>query len=644
MVAVPFRPVLWRALRLAMVVGVLVPASAWAGVKATPIGTFNAPTYIAAPPGDAQRLFVVEQAGQIDLVKGGQSTPFLDISSEVHYDGGEQGLLSMAFAPDYATSHRFYVYYTDTNCPSAPGCDEHVSEFTADPGGNTASALSERVLITIPHPNESNHNGGQLQFGPDGDLYISVGDGGGANDTELNAQSTTRLLGKLLRISPGPTSYTIPAGNRFSGTSECSSGTNGGSNCPEIWAYGLRNPWRFSFDSATGDLVIGDVGQDRDEEIDFAHPGQNVGANYGWPCYEGFETNFGSPQAECSPLPAPVVAPVLSYPHPGNCAGQPFCGNGIIGGYVMHDPTLPSLNGCYVFGDLSNPDLQVVGLAQPMAVGQVALGPQVSNLSSFGVDASGHLYAADIGSGTVYRLDSDGDAATDPTCPTVIAPAHPPVNTAPPQIAGPPIPGARLTCVPGTWTGANSFAYQWLRDGADRAAGVTYRPSAVDLGHTLSCVVTASNADGSTRATSATVRIIRDAPPLLFALRISPSAFKPARSGQSIVRAGRRGATLSFRLDEPATVTFTVQRAVHGSRNNGRCRVAAHAASRPCTLWRAVKGSFRVNGKHGLNRLHFSGRINHHALVAGGYRLVLRARDQVGRVSDLVRVRFSISR
>jgi hypothetical protein len=310
----------------------------------------------------------------------------------------------------------------------------------------------------------------------------------------------------------------------------------------------------------------------------------------------------------------------------------------------MHDPTLPSLNGCYVFGDLSTPDLQVVGLAQPMAVGQVALGPQVSNLSSFGVDASGHLYAADVGSGTVYRLESDGNRATDPTCPTVVAVTHPPVNTSPPQVDGPPIPSARLTCVPGTWRGANAFAYEWLRDGAQRATGVTYRPSTADIGHMLSCAVTATNADGSAQAASGAVRIIRDAPPLLYALRISPSAFRPARSGQSIVRFGRRGAIVSFRLDEPATVTFTLERAVHGSRINGRCRVTAHTSARPCTIWRAVKGSFRAGGKHGLNRLHFSGRINHHALAPGGYRLVLRARDQAGRASDLVRVRFSISR
>jgi hypothetical protein len=315
----------------------------------------------------------------------------------------------------------------------------------------------------------------------------------------------------------------------------------------------------------------------------------------------------------------------------------------------MHDPTLPSLNGCYVFGDLSNPDLQVVGLAQPLAVGQIPLGPQVSNLSSFGVDASGRLYAADIGAGTVYRLDPDGNAATNPTCPTAIAvthpPAvpHPPINASPPHIAGPPIPGARLTCVPGTWTGADSFANRWLRDSVARSSAVTYRPTPADVGHQLSCEVTATNTDGTTQATSPAVRIVRIAPPLLFSLRVSPSAFNPTRSGPSVVRASRRGATVSLHLDEQATVAFTVQRAAHGSSIRGRCRIAAHAAARqPCTIWRTVKGSFHAPGKRGLNRLRFSGRLNHRALAPGRYRLGARARDSAGRMSALVRVQFSI--
>ena len=421
-----FRGVLGRALRLAILMGLLVPASASAGIRATVVGTFSSPTYIAAPPGDTHRLFVVQQSGQIELIKDGQkqATPFLDISSEVTDVGGEQGLLSMAFSPDYATSHRFYVYYTTRNCPQSPGCDEHVSEFTADSSGDTASAASERVLITIPHPAQSNHNGGQLQFGPDGDLYISVGDGGGGNDTEMNAQHKTTLLGKILRISPQPGgTYTIPAGNPFSGGPECSSGPSSSANCPEIWAYGLRNPWRFSFDSATGDMVIGDVGQSAEEEIDFAHPGQNVGANYGWPCYEGLELNSARPVSECTPIPSPVVFPVLTYPHPANCNDAPFCGDGIIGGYVMHDPTLPSLDGCYVYGDLGTPGLRAVHLAQPSASASIALGPQIGSLSSFGLDASGHLYAADIANGDVYRIESDGNAADRPAMRTAAAAA-----------------------------------------------------------------------------------------------------------------------------------------------------------------------------------------------------------------------------
>jgi glucose/arabinose dehydrogenase len=643
-----------RALRFAILIGVLAPASASAGIKATVVGTFSAPTYIAAPPGDTQRLFVVEQSGQIELIKdGGKPTTFLDISGEVTYAGGEQGLLSMAFAPDYATSRRFYVYYTSTHCPQAPGCDERVSEFTADASGDSAAAGSEHVLITIPHPSQTNHNGGQLQFGPDGDLYISVGDGGGANDTEGNAQRKDTLLGKILRISPGITSYTIPPGNPFGG-GLCAGGTNGGRTCPEIWAYGLRNPWRFSFDGATGDMVIGDVGQDRDEEVDYARPGQNVGANYGWPCYEGLELNGARPASECSPLPSPVVAPVLTYPHPANCAGAPFCGAGIIGGYVMHDPTLPSLDGCYVFGDLGTPGLRLVRLAEPSALGAVALGPQIAGLSSFGLDARGHLYAAGIG-GLVYRLDSDGNAATNPTCqpgPTSPAtppqprPKHPPVDNSAPRIHGSATPGATLTCTPGSWTGSTSFAYQWFRDAVSRAAGATYRPRASDVGHLLACSVTASNADGAARATSATVRVVERAPPRLSALKISPTTFNAARSGPSIARKGRERSIVTFRLDERATVTFTVQRARPGRKLGGSCRPDSRSRRkrRHCTLWRVVSGSFRITGKRGPNRLSFTGRIGGRTLAPGHYRLVLHASNGAGNRAKPVHARFSIRR
>ncbi len=640
---------LGRALRLAILIGVLGPASASAGVTATMVGSFSAPTYIAAPPSDTHRLFVVQQSGQIKLIKdGGQPTTFLDISSKVTFTGGEQGLLSMAFSPDYATSGRFYLYYTSQNCPNPPGCNERVSEFTANPGGDTANAGSETVLITIPHPNQSNHNGGQLQFGPDGDLYVSVGDGGGGNDTEQNAQHKSTLLGKILRISPQSNGYSIPAGNPFSGGPECSGGPSSGStNCPEIWAYGLRNPWRFSFDSATGDMVIADVGQGAEEEIDFAHPGQNVGANYGWPCYEGLELDPLAPASECTPLPSPVVFPVLTYPHPQNCDGAPFCGDGIIGGYVMHDPTLPSLDGCYVYGDLGTPGLRMVQLAQPSASASVGLGPQIGNLSSFGLDASGRLYAADIANGDVYRIDPDGNTATDPRC------APPPPATATcatraRQYVGPgdprgTHPGAKLTCTPGGWSAATSFAYEWLRDGAPRAAGATYLVRASDVGHRLSCRVTAGNAAGSSIAVSAALRVTRPAPGVS-ALRITPTAFRAARSGPSDRRKGGRGATVTFRLDATATVTFSVQRSRSGREINGRCRVGSrsHRNAKRCEIWTAVSGSFRITGKPGTNRFMFTGRIGGRKLDPGRYRLVARARDAAGAHGKLARAGFSI--
>jgi glucose/arabinose dehydrogenase len=422
-----------RLLGIGMLVGLLAPAAATAGVKATPVASVTAPTYIVSPPGDTHRLLVVQQNGRITLLKDGvmQPTPFLDIAARVTVNG-EQGLLSMAFAPDYATSRRFYVYYTSTTCPDQPGCDEHVSEFTAAASGDNANRSTEQLLLTIPHPHQSNHNGGQLQFGPDGDLYISVGDGGGGDDTEQNAQHTDRLLGKILRIAPGTTSYSIPAGNPFALEPRCSTAGHPGTSCPEIWAYGLRNPWRFSFDSATGDIVVGDVGQNAAEEIDYARRGQNAGANYGWPCLEGTALDAPAPASECKPLPTNTVAPVLTYPHPANCASAPFCGAGIIGGYVMHDPRMPSLNGCYVFGDLSTPALRVVRLAQPTALGAAPLGAQIASLSSFGQDAAGHVYAADVASGVVYRLDPDGNPATNPTCPPPSGyPAAPPVTPKP---------------------------------------------------------------------------------------------------------------------------------------------------------------------------------------------------------------------
>jgi hypothetical protein len=384
--------------------------------------------YVAAPPGDSHRLFVVEQGGTIRLVKDGvvQSTPFLDISSLVTNGWAvssdpEQGLLSMAFAPDYATSHRFYVYYTSKSCPNPPGCTNVVATYTADPSGDTATTPGT-VILSMPHPGDVNHNGGQLQFGPDGDLYISTGDGGDGNDTHHNAQDKSNLLGKVLRISPGPTSYSIPAGNPFVG-SECSSGSNGGSACPEIWSYGLRNPWRFSFDRLTGDLVIGDVGQDNWEEIDFAHPGQNAGANYGWPCFEGDHTNSAADPGECSGVTTGnTVAPVFEYPH---CSASVFCGSGIIGGYVVRDPAIPELYGRYIYGDLStsgSKGLRSIVLGQPSASGDASVALNVSGLSGFGEDAGGCVYAESVNNGGVWRIAPAGSTSPGPCPVTAVTP------------------------------------------------------------------------------------------------------------------------------------------------------------------------------------------------------------------------------
>jgi glucose/arabinose dehydrogenase len=422
-----------RTVLLGLLAAALVPASAQAAVTLVKVGTFDHPVSIAAPPNDTHRLFVVEQPGRIREVIDGvvQPTPFLDISSEVsgpsHYPADpEQGMLSMAFAPDYPTSHRFFVYYTDTHCPSEPGCDNVVAEFTADTPDH-ASASSEVRLITMPHPSEPNHNGGQLQFGPRGDLFISTGDGGGSNDTEGNAQNTTNLLGKILRITPGPTSYTIPPDNPFAGNTECPGGQSA-DQCPEIYAYGLRNPWRFSFDRQTGDLVIGDVGQSNWEEIDFAHVGQDIGANYGWPCFEG--THAGSPAqgaTECPPslTLGDTVQPVWQYSH--SCSTTPFCGAGIIGGYVVRDPSLPELYGRYVYGDLSSSaskGLRSIVLGQPSATDDQPVPVNVAGLSGFGEDAFGCVYAASVSNGGVWRLAEAGSTSPGP-CPVSSGPPPP---------------------------------------------------------------------------------------------------------------------------------------------------------------------------------------------------------------------------
>jgi glucose/arabinose dehydrogenase len=252
-----------------------VPSAA-RGLRLSRIGTFSAPTYVTSPPGDARRLFVVEQGGTIWELRDRRLVrrPFLDLRSDVQA-GGERGLLSMAFAPDYARSRRFYVYFTGQDG------DVHVQEFRTLAGHpDRADRGSRRELLRLEHSEFPNHNGGQLQFGPDGLLYAGFGDGGGAGDPHGNGQNLGTLYGKIIRIDParsGGRPYAIPVGNPFR--------RRGGAR-PEIYDYGLRNPWRFSFDRATGDMVIADVGQDRIEEVDFAKRSAAAGRNYGWSAFE----------------------------------------------------------------------------------------------------------------------------------------------------------------------------------------------------------------------------------------------------------------------------------------------------------------------------------------------------------------------
>ncbi len=354
-------------------------------LRLTPVVTgLDGPLLALGAPGDAATLYVVEKPGRIRIVEDGvlRDRPFLDVT-RLTSSGGEQGLLGLAFHPDYAANGRFYVDYTDGG--GATVVAEYVRR-ASDPTVAEPDAL--RILRTIAQP-QANHNGGMVAFGADGFLYVALGDGGGAGDPDRNGQNRGSKLGKILRLDVD--SDAPPPGN-LAGAD------------PDVWDYGLRNPFRFSFDRLTGDLYIGDVGQGRFEEVDVEPRGQG-GRNYGWNLTEGFACF--EPSSDCDTTG--ITFPVVAYPHQ-NGTGTDDCS--VIGGYVYRGGAIPELTGRYFYGDLCtrrirsfvwNGSTAVSALEFTSALGSDAA---IQSLVSFGEDANGELYVADL-AGTVYRFEKN---------------------------------------------------------------------------------------------------------------------------------------------------------------------------------------------------------------------------------------------
>jgi glucose/arabinose dehydrogenase len=335
------------------------------------VATVEQPLAIAIRTGDPS-LYVAEKTGRVVAIRDGRvaAHPVLDLSNAVSL-GGEQGLLGLAFSPD---GRYLYVNYTDVNG------DTRIVGYAMR--GDRAVPASRRQVLFVDQPYD-NHNGGDLVFGPDGDLYIGLGDGGSGGDPEGNGQSLGTLLGKMLRIEPtptGPEPYRVPGDNPF---------VNDAGARPEIWAYGLRNPWRYSFDPATGDLWIADVGQSAWEEIDRVPAGSPGGENFGWNLLEGTHRYAGA-------APPGAVPPVYEYPHTGG-------GCVVIGGDVYSGSAIPALVGAYVFADFCLGTLQAIRIQPDGAVEHLDLGATLPNVSSFGTDGAGELYATSLDGG-VYRL------------------------------------------------------------------------------------------------------------------------------------------------------------------------------------------------------------------------------------------------
>ena len=355
------------------------PVGSGARLQEVAVG-LSVPLYLTAPPGDP-RLFIVEKTGTIRIVRDGALLPsaFLDLSLQVS-NIGEQGLLGMAFDPDYATTGRFVVHYSDLAGNTV------LSRFQASPDPDHADPTSEQVILTQVQP-FSNHKGGQVLFGPDGLLYLGLGDGGGSGDPDNRGQGLSDLLGSIVRIDVrNGNPYTVPADNPFPQ-----------SEAPEVWSYGLRNPWRFSFDLLTGDLYIADVGQNQWEEIDVSTPadGAGRGVNYGWSIMEGAHCFRGSGCDQTG-----LTLPVFEYGHQQGCS--------VTGGYVYRGSAVPALKGHYFYGDYCHGWVRSFRYAEGQVTDETSWpslapgGPVIS----FGEDSAGELYVLEQG-GRVSRIVPD---------------------------------------------------------------------------------------------------------------------------------------------------------------------------------------------------------------------------------------------
>jgi glucose/arabinose dehydrogenase len=394
------------------------PSGPARALQLTPVVTgLTNPLYVAASPGDDTRLFVVEQAGVIRVVENGQllPAPFLDLTEQVRTFAAEDGLLGLAFHPDYANNGRFFVHYAteqvgiDPAAPDAGGTDAGsvdasiegeeiyipsgasvISEFRRSENPNVGTPASERRLLVVQQLS-TNHNGGMVTFGPDGLLYLGMGDGDGIGDVNRQAQNLSTLTGKILRLdvdaATGDLPYGIPAGN-MTGVGVRS----------EIWSYGLRNPWRFSFDPCNHDLYLPDVGQYAMEEINY-EPGNTTGRNYGWNIVEGVLCY--DPPTDCNPSGTQV--PVLTYPHDQGCS--------VTGGYVYRGQSIPSLLGTYIYADYCTGKFSTFRMVDGVVADHqditADLNPDaISTFNSFGIDNRGEIYVVS-GAGSVYRIDPE---------------------------------------------------------------------------------------------------------------------------------------------------------------------------------------------------------------------------------------------